>query len=145
MNENKALCILKWISIFSLFISLIMLYLFIWHKKEYVGINYPLATDEVGQYGDFIGGVIGTILSVILLYFTLKLQREDSANNSKIYKSQQLNDEFFHLLSMYHQILKTLSFNDDDNFYDGKVALHKIAEDMYDSFDSSILAKLCTL
>lgn len=138
MNENKALCILKWISIFSLFISLIMLYLFIWHKKEYVGINYPLATDEVGQYGDFIGGVIGTILSVILLYFTLKLQREDSANNSKIYKSQQLNDEFFHLLSMYHQILKTLSFNDDDNFYDGKVALHKIAEDMYDSFDSSI-------
>lgn len=115
-----------------------MLYLFIWHKKEYVGINYPLATDEVGQYGDFIGGVIGTILSVILLYFTLKLQREDSANNSKIYKSQQLNDEFFHLLSMYHQILKTLSFNDDDNFYDGKVALHKIAEDMYDSFDSSI-------
>lgn len=137
-NENKALNIIKWISIVSLGISLLMLYLFIWHRKENVGLDYPVATDEVGQYGDFVGGVIGTILSVVLLYLTLKLQREDSTNNSKIYTAQQLNDEFFHLLDMYHRILDTLSFNDDDSFYEGKIALHKNVEDMYDGFDSSI-------
>ena len=138
MSESKALNIIKWISIISLGISFFMLYLFMWHRKENVGYDYPVATDEVGQYGDFVGGVIGTILSVVLLYLTLKLQREDSSNNSKIYKAQQLNDEFFHLLDMYHKILDTLSFNDDESFYEGKIALHKNIEDMYGSFDSSI-------
>lgn len=138
MNENKALNIIKWISTASIGISLVMLYLFIWHQNENVGLDYPVATDEVGQYGDFMGGVIGTILSVVLLYLTLKLQREDSTNNSRIYKAQQLNDEFFHLLNMYHRILDALSFNDDDSFYEGKIALHKNVEDMYGSFDSSI-------
>ena len=138
MNENKALNIIKWISTVSIGISLVMPYLFICHQKENVGLDFPVATDEVGQYGDFMGGVIDTILSVVLLYLTLKLQREDSTNNSRIYKAQQLNDEFFHLLNMYHRILDALSFNDDDSFYEGKIALHKNVKDMYRSFDSSI-------
>lgn len=136
--KSKALNVIKGISIVSLCVSLVMLYLFMCHRTGNVGLDYPVATDKVGQYGDFVGGVIGTILSVVLLYLTLKLQREDSSNNSKIYKAQQLNDEFFHLLDMYHRILDTLSFNDDESFYNGKIALHKNVEDMYGGFDSSI-------
>lgn len=131
------LWIIRIISVCSILASAFMLYLFIFHKKECVGWNYELAIDEVGQYGDFVGGVIGTVLSIILLYFTLTLQREDSGNNSKIYQNQQLNDEFFHLLEVYNNILQSVSFNDGDSFYTGKVALHKYVEDLYDGYEST--------
>lgn len=123
------------VGIVSFLISICMLYLFICHKKT-AGWDYALATDEVGQYGDFVGGFIGTILSIVLLYFTLTLQREDSANNSKIYQNQQLNDEFFHLLEVYNRILQSFSIDDEENHYIGKIALHKNVEDLYDGFDA---------
>lgn len=124
------------ICIASLIVSLLMLYLFIWHKKT-VDVNCPIATDEVGQYGDFVGGVIGTILSVFLLYFTLKLQREDSRKNSNVYSSQQLNDEFFHLIEVYNVILQGFEVEGaDDHFYIGKQAVHKSVENMYDGYTS---------
>ncbi len=123
-----------WIfGIISLIVSSIMLYLFIWHKKE-AGIEYAVATEQVGQYGDFIGGVIGTFLSIILLYFTLTLQREDSSKNSNVYNAQQLNDEFFHLIGVYNDILKGFEFDG----YVGKMAIHKSLEDMYDEYDSEL-------
>ena len=51
----------------------------LWHWE-----NYVLDTEIVGHYGDFIGGVIGTFLSVILLYYTFYHQRKDSSRNSKV-------------------------------------------------------------
>ena len=105
-----------------------------WHWNGYV-----LNTEIVGHYGDFIGGFIGTLLSVILLYYTLYLQREDSANNSKVYKKQQLNDDFYHLMSLYQDTLKTLSFSNDDPDFKlyGKEALHSCLDELRLGFDES--------
>lgn len=122
----------------SLAISLLMLYLFIWHNKE-VSVNFPIATDQVGQYGDFVGGVIGTIFSVVLLYFTLTLQRKDSEKNSYVYSNQQLNDVFFHLIEVYNEILKGFEFEDiEDRYYIGKMAVHKNVENMYEGYNYKI-------
>lgn len=63
------------------------------HERN-VAIDEAVATDIVGQYGDFVGGVVGTILSIVLLYYTFGLQREDSKKNARIYELQQLNDKF---------------------------------------------------
>lgn len=57
-------------------------------------------TEVIGQYGDFVGGVIGTILSVVLLSDTFKSQIKESKNNAQVFESQQLNELVFHLLGL---------------------------------------------
>lgn len=133
--KKSHLYVIKAVGAISFILSLIMLYLFIWYKKE-AGTEYSVATDQVGQYGDFVGGVIGTILSIILLYSTLSLQREDSSKNSKVYINQQLNDEFFHLIEVYNDILKGFEVEGNNQFYIGKKAIHESLEDMYEGYDS---------
>lgn len=57
--------------------------------------------------------------------------------NSKVYRNQQLNDEFFHLIEVYNDILKEFEVNGgDDRFYIGKIAIHKSVENMYDGYKS---------
>lgn len=101
--------------------------------------GYVLNTEIVGHYGDFIGGFIGTLLSVGLLYYTLYLQRKESEQNAKVYKKQQLNDDFYHLMSLYQDTLKTLSFDEADSEFKlyGKEALHSYLDDMCLGFDDS--------
>lgn len=120
------------IGIFVSFLcSIAMMYLFVFHKRPYIGIDYMLDTEAVGQYGDFMGGVVGTFLSVVLLFFTFSLQREDSDNNIQVYNNQQLNDEFFHLMDLYKDIVSQFRYVDYGSlgeFHEGKEALKKYVE-----------------
>lgn len=124
----------------SLVCSLTMIYLFVWHHRE-VSTDYQVSTEAVGQYGDFIGGVVGTVLSVLLLYFTFSLQREDSDNNAQIYQNQILNEEFFHLLDLYRDTLKRFVYRSEDEdvgeYHDGKDALVRFLEKMYIDYDAN--------
>lgn len=106
--------------------------------------GYILDTNVVGQYGDFIGGFVGTFLTVILLYYTFHQQRKDSSENSKVYKKQQLNDDFYHLMSLYQEILSSLIFSagdDEGEALRGKEALHAHLDDMREGFASDIRAE----
>lgn len=136
MNEEKKNKVIKWALIISAILSAGMLYLFIFHERN-VAIDEAVATDIVGQYGDFVGGVVGTILSIVLLYYTFGLQREDSKKNARIYELQQLNDKFFKLMEIYNEQLKHLVYNDDDETYRGKEALHRYLQDMQAGFDKT--------
>ncbi len=136
MNEENKNKVIKWALIISAFLSGGMLYLFIFYERN-VAIDEAVATDVVGQYGDFIGGVVGTILSIVLLYYTFGLQREDSKKNARIYELQQLNDKFFKLMEIYNEQLKHLVYKDDDETYSGKEALHRYLQDMQAGFEET--------
>lgn len=98
--------------------------------------EYVLNTEVVAHYGDFIGGAIGTLVSIVLLYYTLKLQRRDSENNAQVYIQQQLNDLFFHLLEQYDDILKSLkTITIDNEKLQGREALHFKLIEMYEQFE----------
>lgn len=131
-----------WIGIgVSLICSLVMIYLFLFHKRPYVGVGYMLDTEAVGQYGDFMGGVVGTFLSVVLLFFTFSLQREDSDNNVQVYNNQQLNDEFFHLMDLYKDIVTQFHYVATENggeYYEGKEALKKYVEVLNDEYPTNL-------
>ena len=100
----------------------------------------PLATDIVGQYGDFVGGVVGTLLSVVLLYSTFRSQIKEFDKNSKVFVKQQFNTTFFHLLDQYNSIIYALEYHDnqDDNpiIYKGKEALHYYLIDTQKAYES---------
>lgn len=107
------------------------------HGRELFKWNeYVLNTEVVAHYGDFIGGAIGTLVSIVLLYYTLKLQRRDSENNAQVYIQQQLNDLFFHLLEQYDDILKSLkTITVDNEKLQGREALHFKLIEMYEQFE----------
>lgn len=124
------------ICVLSIIISILFTFGFLHGKVLFKWDEYILNTEVVGHYGDFIGGAIGTLVSIVLLYYTLKLQRRDSENNVQVYKQQQLNDLFFHLLKQYDDILKSLKTKTADNKkLQGREALHFQLKEMYEWFD----------
>lgn len=92
-------------------------------------------TDNWGTFGEYIGGVLGTILaffSVILIYATYKNQRENSL-------LQQFESTFFSLLLNQREILKSLKGNFGNITHpDKKVAdeyISEVAYQIYKEFD----------
>lgn len=119
-------------------LSLLFLILFL-YNQEYC-LKCPIATDIVGQYGDFIGGVVGTILSVFLLYHTLKSQIEEFKNSASVFTKQHVNDVFFHLLQQYNSIIDSLSIITTDDINEnlkGKEVLHYSLLQLQNEFDAS--------
>lgn len=128
--------ILKISLILSILVSALFAYMFFVHNRR-LGFSMLIDNETIGQYGDFIGGVLGTILSVVLLYLTLNLQRKDSSMNAKIYEKQELNNEFYHLLSLYQEILKGFILHGDEIDLQGKELIAACYQDMYDGFDEN--------
>ena len=136
INLKSHITYVNIICILSIAISILFTFGFLHGRVLFKWDEYVLNTEIVGHYGDFIGGAIGTLVSIVLLYYTLKLQRRDSENNVQVYKQQQLNDLFFHLLKQYDDILKTFKTRTtDDNELQGRKALHFKLNEMYEQFD----------
>lgn len=138
--ENNNL--IKKALVFCSILSIIMLLLFSW-KQDY-GTRWPLATDIIGQYGDFIGGVIGTILSIVLLYSTFQSQITESKKNAEVFTKQQFHEIFFHLLHQYNSIIENFSIQyqiDESTKISlcGKEAIHYYFAQMQNDFDSNAI------
>lgn len=72
-------------------ILLIAILPFTWHDFSF-DTSQKANTGKIAQYGDFIGGVVGSIFSlagVILFYIALREQREDFRTNTKILALQK--------------------------------------------------------
>ena len=99
-------------------------------------------TDVIGQYGDFVGGVIGTILSVVLLSDTFESQIKEAKNNAMVFESQQLNELVFHLLNQYNVIvgsfsMKGINEEGEEIVYKGKEGLHFLLIKMQEEFSNT--------
>ncbi len=69
-------------SMFLLFLAIPLLVLFFWQENIY--IDRTISHEKFGTFGDFFGGVLGSIWAlcgVILFYLALKEQSVDFANN----------------------------------------------------------------
>ena len=102
-------------------------------------------TEVIGQYGDFVGGVIGTILSVVLLADTFKSQIKEAKNNAQVFESQQLNELVFHLLDQYNSVVASFNIEKDDaqgikTVFKGKEGLHYALVKMQEEFASPHIA-----
>ena len=84
-NEKTSL-VLVGIGLF--FVGLALL-LFFW--KEDLSISQSIDAGKVGQFGDFIGGLVGSLWAlagVILFYVALTEQRKDFATNREVFQNQ---------------------------------------------------------
>ena len=98
--------IYTWIIIGTIAFLAFFYYLFSWTRTiDWMG-NYPIDYEAFGTYGDFIGGVLGTLLSmvsVILVVVTFRHQQEQS-------KIERLNGIFFELLNLHNNQIEALYY-----------------------------------
>lgn len=69
---------------------------------------------KLGTYGDFIGGLLGTILSivaVILVYKTYISQSRELELNRKLLEQQSFENTFFNMLKVHQDLKNNISFS----------------------------------
>ncbi len=90
--------------------------LFFWKREIHIfNPNYQIDNNLLGTYGDFIGGVLGTIFSIIGVVLVVetfilgqKQLKEQNKINIDLLESQRFNDLFFELLHLYQEEVKDL-------------------------------------
>lgn len=122
----KSISLSEWI-ILCVAVILLLCCLGVFSWKQYFAIDSPVDHDIWGACGDFIGGVMGTllsILSIVLVVRTFRYQQTVTEDNKKQLETQRFNDLFFELLGHYHRIVnnmtEVLSFHreEDDKITD---------------------------
>lgn len=89
-------------------------------------ITQKIDADKWGQFGEFIGGVTGSIwalASVILFYVALRAQKEDSKNQqqilqeqSDIFKTQQFESTFFNSIDLLNNIISDITYKNPPSY-----------------------------
>lgn len=96
------------------------IFLFTW-KRDILLFDYSIKNDVFGHFGDFSGGVLGTIfalISTLLLLRTLYQQQQITNENKRLTETQRFNDLFFEILNLYQEQTKELQ---DEGQYEKEV------------------------
>lgn len=136
----------KWIYlILTLVFILAAIFLFGWAAKKYDWTS-PIDYSLFGALGDFIGGVLGTILmllSTLLVVRTFIYQQSVTQSNERQLETQRFNNLFFELMNLYHREVAELcgqdfkfyrTPNEEDN---GELVKQELRYDDKDFFDVS--------
>src|SRR5687768_9418480 len=108
---NKSLVV--WLLIIC---GLITIYLLIstWFDGFRIWGSNPVQYDVTGQIGDFIGGVVGTIISgagFYFLYLTLRGHRIAFEEQGKAFERERLESKFFDLIKMHRENVAELKYS----------------------------------
>lgn len=109
---DKLLMKKRFYIIITLLFVVIFAYIFKWqHILHWFDNEYVVDHELLGTYGDFIGGVLGTIfalISILILIRTFNQQRVVTEKNKEQIENQRFNDLFFELLRLYQSEISEL-------------------------------------
>lgn len=117
-RKNIFSILMKIIPIFLsilIIISPILVYLHYFRKNE-----ISLIPSEWGNFGDFSGGTIGTILTAITLFYVAISYKNQVQSN---YKSA-FESTFFNMIDFHHKLVEQLVTNNKNNLIQGRRALN---------------------
>jgi hypothetical protein len=106
------------IFIVSLIVILVTSYVYYINDYLFKSRNdYFFDTEKLGQFGDFIGGFLGTILTIIATIFIYKTyisQRNELQLQRELISQQQFETTFFNMLQLHRSIKNDLSISNLD-------------------------------
>ena len=82
------------------------------HPFHMFNKDYIIDHELFGTFGDFFGGILGTLftlISVLLVVRTFRHQQVVTKDNQELQKAQQFNDLFFELIQLYQSEVKELN------------------------------------
>lgn len=100
----------KWYIICTIIFFVLSIICFVWQMWSSLTFSMPIDHAIWGQFGDFIGGTLGVVfslLSVIFIVFTFQSQQRTAYE-------QRFNDMFFETLRIYHEQEKELQYKYKD-------------------------------
>ena len=90
-------------------------------KNDFLNPNYFLGTDKLGDFGSFIGGFLGTIITLIATVYVyktyisqkeeLKSQKDELALQRQLISQQQFESTFFNMLNVHRELKNNLELN----------------------------------
>ena len=98
-----------WYIYSCVFLALLVAIFFMVH--QYYDTDEPIDSSIWGQYGDFVGGVLGTIfgvISVLLVIKTFNHQQTATSDNKQQLEIERFHDLFFELLHLYQSQVSEL-------------------------------------
>lgn len=118
-------------------------------RREY-NLKYPFDEDLLGNYGDFIGGLL-SVVSIYLLVETLKEERATSKEQrdftekqqaliekqQKNADGQQINSLFFDLLKHLQREVSDLNITTEDGRYTNKDFFEELRRELQESFTTT--------
>jgi len=84
----------------------------IYYYYDHINLN-DINNETIGAFGDFIGGVIGTMFALtatLLIWLTYKTQKAELEQTSDTLRKQRFENTFFNLLHVQQEIRKNISF-----------------------------------
>lgn len=120
-------------------------YVFVWMRpcvifdEKYVADNALL-----GTFGDFIGGVLGTIfamISILVMIKTFESQRKVTIKNEEQLENQRLNDLFFELLRLYQSETQELCGSKDGDIVGNRVTVFNYNNKDFFDFEKETIQK----
>lgn len=120
-------------------------FIFKWqHVIELFNKDYVVDNELLGTYGDFVGGVLGTIfalLSTLIMVKTFIQQRKVTEKNKEQIENQRFNDLFFELLRLYQTeingLCSTVPLGDKVKEYKNKDFFDFKKHELQNKFSSS--------
>lgn len=107
MNNSKKRSSPKvWVYIvFAILFILFFAFVFKWQNQlHWHDAKYVIDNELLGTYGEFVGGVLGTIFALVSIVFLIRTfteQRVVTEKNEEQIENQRFNDLFFELLRLY--------------------------------------------
>ncbi|MDH0308073.1 putative phage abortive infection protein [Aeromonas caviae] len=92
-------------------------------------IAIPKSGSELGTFGDFLGGVLnpiftlmtffGVIVTIALQKLELRAAREEYKKSADALSTQAIENTFFSMLDLHHRIVENLNFSTDNFNFNG--------------------------
>lgn len=111
-----------WGSVIISFLTIAFFFARIWCDDYTFWSPTPIKYDITGQIGDFIGGVIGTLISAVGFYYLYLTFSEQKIS----FQRERLESNFFDLIKLHRENVSELEFDgkklveDDDSLHIGK-------------------------
>lgn len=99
-------------SIIGVFLLFYFFYLLVKNEYDIHSLSNTLMEKLIESPGDFVGGIVGvffTIVGSLLLFITLKYQRDEFRETQLTLAKQQFETTFFNMLSMLTEIRNSMS------------------------------------
>ncbi len=111
-KKSKTTRLLIWLALAFAFLGLCCMFYFIYIISKYYSISNSDGSGSIdmastGQFGDFIGGIVGTLWTfstVIFLYVSLKTQGDEINEQNNRWEKQRIEDIYFKLIDNYNKI-----------------------------------------
>lgn len=118
----------KHYAIFSISILIIGLTTIVYMANGFLNPKNKLEPSYLGNFGDFIGGFLGTFLTIIATIYVyktyhsqkkeLKSQKKELQLQKQLIAQQQFESTFFNMLNVHRELKKDFKINSKDTIFD---------------------------